>query len=162
MGLLNLFPILGAVQTAPGPQGEGLHGSGSSTHLWFKQTSPELQSGSLTHSGPHPVMVSGLGIIPGTQLQMALPTLFTVQMVLGPQGVGWQGLVGALVVRFTKRWIGDRGAIGIRLDLNFVVNKRENIRFSRIYIYLGGGGFGIKTCTGLRGRTGTTGCLFGR
>jgi len=102
IGLLNLFPTFGAEQTAPGPQGEGLHGSGSSTHLWFKQTSPVLQSGSLTHSGPHPVIVSGLGIIPGTQLQMALPTPLTVQMVLGPQGDGWQGLEGGLVDLGTK------------------------------------------------------------
>ena len=88
IGLLYLFPCFCAEHTAPGPQGEGLHGSGSGTHLWFKQTSPDGQSGSLTHSGAHPVIVSGLGIIPGTQLQMALPSPLTVQMVLGPQGEG--------------------------------------------------------------------------
>ena len=88
IGLLYLFPCFCAEHTAPGPHGEGLHGSGSGTHLWFKQTSPDGQSGSLTHSGAHPVIVSGLGIIPGTQLQMALPSPLTVQMVLGPQGEG--------------------------------------------------------------------------
>ena len=101
------LPIPFVMQTAPGPHGLGLQGSGFSTHRWFKQTSPYWQSGSLTHSGPHPVMVSGFGIMPGTQLQMALPTLLTVQMVLGPQGVGWQGFTGALVVRLTKMWIGE-------------------------------------------------------
>ena len=39
----------------PGPQGEGLQGSGFSTHLWFWQTQPWLQSGSMTHSGLHPI-----------------------------------------------------------------------------------------------------------
>ena len=47
-------------------------------------------------------MVSGLGIRPGSQLQMALPTLLTVQMAPGPQGVGTQGLAGLRVVRFTR------------------------------------------------------------
>ena len=102
MGLAYRLPCLGAVHLAPGPQGEGLQGSGSSTHLWFKQTYPLEQSGSLVHSGPHPVMVSGLGIRPGSQLQMALPTLLTVQMAPGPQGVGTQGLAGLRVVRFTR------------------------------------------------------------
>ena len=101
--MLNLFPTFGAEQTAPGPQGEGLHGSGSSTHLWFKQTSPVLQSGSLTHSGPHPVIVSGLGISPGRQLQMALPAALMVQVVPWPQGVGTHGLLGCLeIARRTK------------------------------------------------------------
>jgi len=117
MGLLNLAPCFCAVQKAPGPQGEGLHGSGSSTHLWFKHTSPLRQSGSRTHSGAHPVMVSGLGIMPGTQLQMALPSLLTVQMVLGPQGEGWQGFEGGRGALFTKMLTGDRGTTGIRGDL---------------------------------------------
>ena len=96
------MPCLGAEQRAPGPHGEGLHGSGSSTHLWLRQTCPDLHSGSVTHSGPQPVMVSGLGIKPGSQLQIAFPTLLTVQMVPGPQGEGTQGLLGGLVVLLTK------------------------------------------------------------
>lgn len=54
-------------------------------------------------------MVSGLGMSPGSQLQMALPILLTVQMVPGPQGEGTQGFLGCLVVRFTKMWVGARG-----------------------------------------------------
>ena len=129
------LPIWFVVHTAPGPQGLGSQGSGFSTHRWFKQTSPVWQSGSLTHSGPHPVMVSGFGIMPGTQLQMALPTLLTVQMVLGPQGEGWQGFTGALVVRLTKMWIGDRGTMGIRLDLKCFWIE-ENIYYSHCIIEL--------------------------
>ena len=102
IGLAYLLPCLGAEHLAPGPQGEGLQGSGSSTHLWFKQTCPDLHSLSVVHSGPHPVMVSGLGMRPGSQLQMALPTLLTVQMAPGPQGEGTQGLVGLRVERGTR------------------------------------------------------------
>ena len=58
------------MQMVPGPQGEGLQGSGFSTHFWFSQTNPVLQSGSRTHSGPHPVMVSGFGIRPGSHLKI--------------------------------------------------------------------------------------------
>ena len=61
------------VQTAPGPQGDGSQGSGFSTHLWLWQMYPCWQSGSMIHSGPQPVMVSGLGMRPGSQVQMALP-----------------------------------------------------------------------------------------
>ena len=41
-GFWYLPPTWGALQVVPGPQGEGLQGSGSSTHLWFKQTWPDL------------------------------------------------------------------------------------------------------------------------
>jgi len=81
-------------QTAPGPQGDGKQGSGFSTHLWSLQTSPLWQSGSLTHSGPQPVMVSGLGMRPGWQVQMALPCGFGWQRAPGPQGFGKQGSWG--------------------------------------------------------------------
>jgi len=60
------------MQVAPGPQGDGLHGSGFSTHFWFWQTYPVLQSGSRTHSGPQPVMVSGFGTRPGSHLEATL------------------------------------------------------------------------------------------
>ena len=63
------LPTLLVIQTAPGPQGDGSQGSGFSTHLWFSQTYPVEQSGSITHSGLHPVMVSGLGIKPGLHLK---------------------------------------------------------------------------------------------
>lgn len=49
------------LQLVLGPQGEGSHGSGLGTHLKFWQMFPDPQSGSLSHSLPHPVMVSGLG-----------------------------------------------------------------------------------------------------
>ncbi len=62
------FPRLFTIQIAPGPHGEGLQGSGFSTHCWFWQTKPVLQSGSRTHSGPHPVIVSGFGTRPGSHL----------------------------------------------------------------------------------------------
>jgi hypothetical protein len=69
------------------------------------------------HSGPHPVMVSGLAISPGRQLQMAFPPPLVLHVVPGPQGVGTQGLLGCLVVRLTRTWIGDKGGRnGIRLD----------------------------------------------
>lgn len=61
-----------------------------------------LHSWSTVHSGPHPVIVSGLAINPGRQLQMAFPVGLTVQVVPGPQGEGWQGLLGILVVRLIK------------------------------------------------------------
>jgi len=79
------------VQTAPGPQGEGSQGSGFSTHLWLWQTKPLWQSGSTTHSGLHPEMVSGLGMRPGWHLQMAFPVLVTEQSAPGPHGDGTQG-----------------------------------------------------------------------
>ena len=37
------------------------------------------------------MMVSGLGMRPGWQVQMALPALLTLQRAPGPQGLGWQG-----------------------------------------------------------------------
>ena len=62
-----------------------------------------LHSGSIVHSGPHPVIVSGLGISPGRQLQMAFPATLMVQAVPWPQGVGTQGLLGCLeMARRTK------------------------------------------------------------
>ncbi len=63
------FPRLLTMHVAPGPHGDGLHGSGFSMHRWFWQTYPVLQSGSRTHSGPQPVMVSGLGTRPGSHLK---------------------------------------------------------------------------------------------
>merc|ERR1719232_39632 len=76
----------------PGPQGLGSQGSGFKTHFWFSQIYSLLaQSGSTTHSGLHPVMVSGLGISPGSHLQMGFPLGPTVQMAPGPQGLGSQG-----------------------------------------------------------------------
>lgn len=85
------FPFLLGVQVVPGPQGDGLQGSGFSIHFWLAQTNPYLQSGSTTHSGPQPVMVSGLGINPGKHLQIGLPSALGVQVVPGPQGDGLQG-----------------------------------------------------------------------
>lgn len=61
--------MLFTIQTAPGPQGDGLQGSGFSMHFWFWHMNPVLQSGSRTHSGPQPVMVSGLGTSPGSHLK---------------------------------------------------------------------------------------------
>ena len=63
------FPRLLVIHLAPGPQGDGLQGSGFSTQRWPSQTYPDLQSGSITHSGPQPVIVSGLGINPGLHLE---------------------------------------------------------------------------------------------
>ena len=40
--------------------------------------------------GPHPVMVSGLGIKPGLHLQIGFPWRLVVHTVLGPQGLGLQ------------------------------------------------------------------------
>lgn len=85
------LPSLLGVQVVPGPQGDGLHGSGFSTHFWSRHTNPYLQSGSTTHSGPQPVMVSGLGISPGKHLQIGFPSLFGVHVVPGPHGDGLQG-----------------------------------------------------------------------
>ena len=85
------FPVKLTVQLAPGPQGEGLQGSGLSTHLWLVQTNPCLLSGSLTHSGLHPVIVSGFGISPGEQWQIAFPFPVIVHSAPGPQGLGLQG-----------------------------------------------------------------------
>ena len=77
------FPPPLVIHLAPGPQGEGLQGSGFSTHLCHacSQTNPLLQSESLVHSGPHPAIVSGLGINPGWQLHMAFPAALTVHVV---------------------------------------------------------------------------------
>ena len=88
------FPILFGEHVAPGPQGDGLQGSGFSTHLWFWQTNPYWQSGSRTHSGPHPVIVSGLGINPGWQRQIGFPDGLGVQVVPGPHGDGLHGFFG--------------------------------------------------------------------
>jgi len=68
-----------------------LQGSGLSTHFRSRQTSPPSQSGSITHSGPHPVMVSGLGMSPTRQRQMGLPSRLGVHVVPGPQGDGSHG-----------------------------------------------------------------------
>ena len=62
------LPEGSTIQWAPGPHGEGSQGSGFSTHRWFSQTYPYSQSGSLTHSGLQPVIVSGLGIKPSWHL----------------------------------------------------------------------------------------------
>ena len=40
-------------------------------------TCPDLQSGSLVHSGPQPVIVSGLGMSPASHWHSALPAEFT-------------------------------------------------------------------------------------
>ena len=64
--------MLLTMQVAPGPQGDGLQGSGLSTQRWFWQTNPVRQSGSTTHSGPQPVMVSGLGTNPGSHLNITI------------------------------------------------------------------------------------------
>ena len=59
------LPEWSSIQFAPGPQGDGSQGSGFSTQKLFSHTKPRcLQSGSLVHSGPHPVIVSGLGTNP--------------------------------------------------------------------------------------------------
>lgn len=79
------------VLIAPAPQGVGLHGSGSSTHFWLSQIYPVLQSGSIVHSGPQPVMVSGLGIKPAKHRQMGFPSWFSTHIVPGPHGLGSQG-----------------------------------------------------------------------
>ena len=79
------------IQIALGPQGLGLHGSGLSTHFWFWQIYPVLQSGSTVHSGPHPVMVSGLGTSPAKHRQIGFPSLLAIHIVPGPQGLGSQG-----------------------------------------------------------------------
>ena len=88
------FPMLFGEHVAPGPQGDGLHGSGFSTHLWFWQTYPYWQSGSRTHSGLQPVIVSGLGIKPAWHRQIGLPAGLGVQVVPGPHGEGLQGFFG--------------------------------------------------------------------
>jgi len=88
------LPTLLTIQTAPGPQGEGLHGSGFSMQRLFWQTKPERQSGSTTHSGPHPVIVSGLGMSPSWHRQMGLPNGLGEHVVPGPQGEGLQGSTG--------------------------------------------------------------------
>ena len=79
------------IQIALGPQGLGLHGSGLSTHFWFWQMYPVLQSGSTVHSGPQPVMVSGLGTSPAKHRQIGFPSLLAMHIVPGPQGLGSQG-----------------------------------------------------------------------
>ena len=79
------------IQIALGPQGLGLHGSGLSTHFWFWQMYPVLQSGSTVHSGPHPVMVSGFGTSPAKHRQIGFPSLLAMHIVPGPQGLGSQG-----------------------------------------------------------------------
>ena len=43
------------------------------------------------HSGPHPVIVSGLGTRPFKHLQIGFPSLLAMHMVPGPQGLGSQG-----------------------------------------------------------------------
>ena len=48
------LPSALGLQEVPGPQGLGSHGSGLSTHRWSLHTRPYSQSGSITHSGPHP------------------------------------------------------------------------------------------------------------
>ena len=70
------------MQMVPGPQGDGLQGSGFSTQCWFWQTKPVRQSGSTTHSGPHPVIVSGLGIKPGSHLKFKRIILSNLHVLL--------------------------------------------------------------------------------
>ena len=96
------LPVLVTEHSAPGPQGLGSQGSGFSTHLCPWHTYPCWQSGSMTHSGPQPVMVSGLGISPGSQVQMALPCWLTLHRAPGPQGLGWQGSGLATHLRFLQ------------------------------------------------------------
>ena len=43
------------------------------------------------HSGPQPVIVSGLGTRPFKHLQIGFPILLVMHMVPGPQGLGSQG-----------------------------------------------------------------------
>ena len=43
------------------------------------------------HSGPQPVIVSGLGTRPFKHLQIGFPSLLAMHMVPGPQGLGSQG-----------------------------------------------------------------------
>ncbi len=88
------FPKLFTEQTAPGPQGDGMHGSGFSTQRWLRQTRPLRHSGSMVHSGPQPVMVSGFGIRPSLHLQIGFPKGLGSQVVPGPQGEGLQGSTG--------------------------------------------------------------------
>lgn len=85
------FPDPVTEQRAPGPQGDGSQGSGLFTHLWLWQTYPRWQSGSMTHSGPQPVIVSGFGMRPASHWQIALPARLTEHLAPGPQGFGWQG-----------------------------------------------------------------------
>ena len=85
-----------------------------------------LQSGSLTHSGPHPVMVSGLGINPGLHRQIGFPLGEGVQVVPGPQGEGAQGLMGRWVVLLTILWIiwtGFTGGKRTGTTFFFLLNK---------------------------------------
>ena len=49
------------------------------------------------YSGPHPVMVSGLGIRPNSQLQIAFPWRLVVHTVPGPHGLGRHGLARKLI-----------------------------------------------------------------
>ena len=61
--------------TAPGPHGLGSHGSGRSTQRrsLLQMKSPRYrQSGSTSHSGPQPVIVSGWGTRPGRHCNTAL------------------------------------------------------------------------------------------
>ena len=67
------LPELVIIQRAPGPQGLGVQGSGLSWHRWPRHTCPRLHSKSATHSGPQPVIVSGLGTRPGLHWQIAFP-----------------------------------------------------------------------------------------
>ena len=85
------LPFLFGVQVVPGPQGDGLQGSGFSMQRWLSHTKPYLQSGSITHSGPHPVIVSGFGISPGLHRQIGFPSRLAVQVVPGPHGLGLHG-----------------------------------------------------------------------
>ena len=43
------------------------------------------------HSGPHPVIVSGLGTNFPRHLQIGFPNLLAIHMVPGPQGDGLHG-----------------------------------------------------------------------
>ena len=75
------FPFGPTLQVAPGPQGLGKQGSGLSIHFWFSQTKSPGQSGSITHSGPQPVIVSGLGTKPGWHLKIKKVKMYLISLL---------------------------------------------------------------------------------
>ena len=64
------MPFWFSIHCAPGPQGDGLHGSGFEIHLCHctSHTKPELQFESTKHS-TQPSMESGIGTNPGLHLK---------------------------------------------------------------------------------------------